>query len=138
MEYEGSRVVLSPLDRLRIVGDPPFSTGLGECNRLLTTMYFQKYRLFRNLGPRTVTPRLVTFLSTTSQSNIYFSSFFLSSPSLSNLFLSEQSVLLFPRRDGAPNCNPHRNDGADEAGGNGGPRVGLSPEDKLGSVGGSP
>ena len=27
---------------------------------------------------------------------------------------------------------------ADEACGNGGPRVGLSPEDKLGSVGGSP
>ena len=27
---------------------------------------------------------------------------------------------------------------ADEACGNGGPRVGLSPEDKLGRIGGSP
>ena len=40
--------------------------------------------------------------------------------------------------DGAPNCNPHRNDGADEARVNGGPRVGLCPEDKLGRIGGPP
>ena len=93
------------------VGDPSLSTGSGECDRLLTTMYFQKkYRLFRNPGSSVPLHPEVTTLSTPSQTNILFLFSFLSSPSLSNLFLSEQSVVLFPRIDGTSNCNPHRND----------------------------
>ena len=72
-------------------------------------------------------------------SNQYFIFGFFSSPSLSNVFLSEQNVLLFPCKEMALlTIIPTGMICADEACGNGGPRVGLSPEDKLGSIGGSP
>ena len=57
-----------------------------------------------------------------------FFSFF----SLSNVFLSEQNVLPFPRKEMALiTIIPAGMICADEACGNGGPHVGLSPEDKL-------
>ena len=72
-------------------------------------------------------------------SNQYFIFGFFSFFSLSNVFLSEQNVLLFPRKEMALiTIIPTGMICADEACGNGGPHVGLSPEDKLDRIGGSP
>ena len=55
------------------------------------------------------------------------------------MFSSEQRVLLSPRKEMALiTITPTGMICADEACGNGGPHVGLSPEDKLGRIGGPP
>ena len=81
----------------------------------------------------TVTPRPVDPVS-----KQYFTFFSLFLHVTLGLFLSEQSGLFFHVQMAFLTVIPTGMICADEACGNGGPRVGLSPEDKLGSIGGSP